>query len=525
MEASPPRHRRFQRWLLVMLAVLPFLLPLAQHVWLAGADATGFLSYDAPNYVANGRSTFERGNGFAHPNPYDPAATSPVIYFHWLIWILGFGVKALGADPGWFFVGLGIVAAVFCSACTLRLVEFMLPDPAGRSALFLLTMWGGGALGLAAFVANLANGRSPFGELLAFDPPEGWWFPNWGRNLILTPEAVYHVLAALGWLGILQRRWRLAFCALGALAATHPFSGLQHLLILGLWVGFLALREHTPEAWRRVALAGAMLVIFCGYYFVYLNSFAEHRALQAIWLQQVWTISLPSLLLAAGPPMLVAFWRLYRQRWRLQDRDLFLLAAGIVTLLLMKHDWFIAPHQPVHFGRGYNWLPWWLLALPQLQEWMQKLRRVAGPAAWIALAVAAGLIVSDNVAFLAQDMQTGELNRMHLTSEQREMLGWIDRRDLRGVLLCPDLRFSYLAATYSGARPYLGHIAGTPDARRRWREIVAWRDRGERGPWLDGIDYALLEQGSLPPNFDWSHWRTLHTNSRYVLLGRNGPTP
>ncbi len=511
--------------MLVVLAVLPFLLPLAQHVWVAGPSATGFLSYDSPYYVANGRAVFERGNGLAYPNPYDPAPAAPVIYFHWLNWIFGFGVKVLGADPGWFFAELGILAAVICSACTLRLVEIVLPDPRGRSVLFLLTMWGGGLLGLAAFAVNLAQGRPWSNDLLIFDSPEGWWFPNWGRNMVLTTEAVYHLLVAAGWIGILCNRWGLAFGALGALAATHPFSGLQHLLILGAWTGFLAMRDRTPASWKRLALAVAMLAVFGWYYFVFLGAFAEHRLLQANW-QQVWPMPLGSILLAAGPLMLVAFWRFREGRWQLQDRDRFLLIAAAVTFLLMKHDWFIAPHQPAHFSRGYNWLPWWLLALPQLQTWMLRLEAMTSRLlAWVVIAGAAGVLVSDNVVFLVQDMQTGELNRQHLDAGQRDMLGWMDRENLRGVLLCPEPRLNYLAATYSGVRPYLGHLANTPRAAQRWREIVAWRDRGERGPWLDGIDYVLLERDRWPKNFDLPHWRMLHANSRYVLLGRSGLAP
>src|SRR6185503_7540289 len=83
---------RFMRWGCVFLAILPFQLPLLQHFILSGAEATGFLSYDAPYYAANGREIFERGNGFAYPNPYDSDPATPVIYFHWLVWLLGFGV-------------------------------------------------------------------------------------------------------------------------------------------------------------------------------------------------------------------------------------------------------------------------------------------------------------------------------------------------------------------------------------------------------------------------------------------------
>jgi hypothetical protein len=502
----------------IILATLPFLLPLLQHFLLTDA-ATGFISYEAPYYVANGREVFERGNGFAHPNPFDPAADSPAIYFHWLTWLFGFGVKVLHCDPGLFFAGLGVIAALWAASCTLRLVEHVLPDPSGRMGLYLLTMWGGGLLSIAGLVAGPA-GQPLSATLMAYDPAAGWWFFNWGRNLTLTTEAVYHGLVALGWLGVLQRRWRLAFGAIGALAATHPFSGLQHLLILGAWVGVLAVRERTPAAWGRLALATALLAIFGAYYFGYLELFAAHRALRANW-SKPWDVSLAITLLSAAPPLALALWRWQRQRWRLTEGDWFLLLAAAITFLLMKHDWFIAARQPVHFSHGYNWLPWWLIALPELQAWWR--RHATDARRWPALLATAGasaVLVSDNVAFLAVELTSGEVQRQHLDAAQREMFRWMDGEKLDGVMLCADTRLAYLSATYTGVRPYLGHVHNTPNAQARWQQIKAWHERGEGGSWLATIDYVLVDRLNAPRNFDRAAWRELHGNDEYVLLGR-----
>jgi hypothetical protein len=109
------------------LAAAPFLSLYLAHYLLLSESATGFLLYDMPYYSAHGREVFERGNGFAHPNPYDPDPMAPAIYWHWFPWLLGFGITKLGLDPGVQFVMLGIVGALVCSWVTLRLVEAVLP--------------------------------------------------------------------------------------------------------------------------------------------------------------------------------------------------------------------------------------------------------------------------------------------------------------------------------------------------------------------------------------------------------------
>src|SRR5438105_15936876 len=106
-------------------------------------------------------------------------------------------------------------------------------------------MWGGGLLCLGRAAQNLLHGRPAAESLFAYDPFDGWWFQNWGRNLVFPTEAVYHALAAAVWLAVLGRRYALALAAAAFLAATHPFSGLQILLILLVWLSILFCRTRT----------------------------------------------------------------------------------------------------------------------------------------------------------------------------------------------------------------------------------------------------------------------------------------
>ena len=514
-----PANFPVRRWLLVLVAAMPFQLLLMQHVWM-GPSATGFLNYDSVYYAANGRAIFERGNGLTYPNPSDIDPHSPAIYFHWLIWVLGFGIKFLHLDPGVFYASLGVIGGVVCSALTLRLVELTLPDPKGRTILYLLTMWGGGVLCIAAAAVNLGEGHAWSDNLMRFDPTKGWWFQNWGRNIVLPLEAVYHCFVAWAWMAILQRRWRVAIFAVAALAATHPFSGAQHLLILGGWLGWLALRERTRAMSGRLALVGVLLAVFLLYYFWFLNRFPGHRAVQIQW-ASLYPVPLVSILLSAGPLLLMGVGRVCRQHWQTGDPEKFWLVSAAVSFLLMEHSWFIPAHQPAHFSRGYLWLSLWLLALPLAQSWLisllappVRLTRVAG------LATICALFCTDNAGFLFTEWHDGPINRVYVSPTEREMFSWIGRAELRGVLLCAEPRLSYYASAYTGVRPYLGHLVNTPDMRIRWLSVSAWQRRGETGPWMEVIDYVLIRKADPPVGFDRTGWIELHGNDDFGLLGR-----
>lgn len=215
---------------------------------------------EMPYYCADGREIFERGNGFMYCNPYDPDPAAPVIYFHWLLWLLGFMTMKLHISPGMATVATGAVAGVVCAWLTFRLVEAILPSRRWLGLCYLAVMWGGGLLVAAAGVANLCTGQQLVVNLLRFDPFEGCWFLNWGRNLVLPNETVYHALVAWCWLAVVRDRQWPAVAAVTALAATHPFSGVQHLLVLGAWLVFQRPRSLVSAA-PLVAVAAGLAVL------------------------------------------------------------------------------------------------------------------------------------------------------------------------------------------------------------------------------------------------------------------------
>jgi hypothetical protein len=506
-------------WWLAALAVLPFAAVYVGH-YAGNPDATGFIQVDMPYYAANGREIFERGNGFAHPNAYEPGPHPPVIYFHWFTWLLGFGIARVGIDPGLALVALGAVGALLFARVTLRLVAAVLVDARCLVPLYLGVMWGGGVLCLGRVFENVLAGRSATHVLLLHDPHLGQWFLSWGRNAVYPTEAAYHALAALVFLLLLRARWKGALLATAALAATHPWSGTQALAIVGAWSTVELVRQRGRAALMRWLGVLALAAAFFAYYFVYLPSFAEHRVLNDRW-RVGWTLPTVSALLGYGPVALLAACRLWVDRRRLDARVGFLLVAFGVSGVLAKHELLVDPVQPLHFTRGYVWLPLCLIALPLMQRALVAARARWRPLPYAAACGALLLVASaDNLGAIGTALSLHPHLGLQLSPDERAAFRWMDAERLDGVLLCDDTRLGYLSATYTRLRPYLGHPNNTPGAPRRVRQILQWVDGSDPGDWDPPPDYVLVTRASglAPPA--GGAWTLLHENESCVLYGR-----
>jgi len=419
--ASPPRHGQFVALVCSLLAAAPFLLFPAIHFTRWASEATGFTTYDLPYYVANARAILDRGHAGLYPNPFDPDPSAPVIYFHWLMSVLAGLIGPLGLSPGHALLLIQVIGAVASARVMYSLVAWLLPTSRWRTLLYFLTMWSGGFLVLGRLVANLFAGQTWSTNLLAFDPGHGLWCLNFGRNLILPTEAIYHALMLALWLSILKGHWKAAALALVAITSTHPFTGAQALAIVGACAGVqaLACRLTPPPASARrpspsppqtapqspsPSIGGegrgegpslavqsaafsttsptspplpflfayaAIAAVFVAYYFLVLPRFPQHQEIQHTWTLG-WTLSGLTILLAYAPAAVLA-WLAIRSNaaWRRQTR--FLLIAAGVSFLLANHQWFITPRQPIHFTRGYIWTPLFLIGLPTLASLFDRL--------------------------------------------------------------------------------------------------------------------------------------------------------
>ena len=504
----------------IAVSVSPFLSLYIFH-WIntpEGYIPTGFIQSDMPYYAANGREIFESGNGFSYPNPYDTSPTKPDIYFHWFPWLLGVGIKFFNIDPGILFFVFGIVSSVLCAWLTLIIVEKILPNLQFRYPLFLLVMWGGGVLCLSAVVANLFNSESPslFTNILRYDPFGGMWFLNWGRNLIYPTEATYHAIVALIWIAVLNQRWWLAVFGTVGLATTHPFSGVQHLLIMIFFLSIVLVIYKSPKITKYWITLSITLVIFLLYYKVFLVSFPEHQAIHKDWSLN-WVLPIESIFLAYSPVGILAIMRIIYDRRRLPIEVLFFATCFLTSLLLAKHELFMDSMQPLHFTRGYLWTPLIFIALPFIQRGLISLQqRMSNILFMLISVILASFAIGDNLVFVK--LNTNRPLGYYLTFEERNLLTQVNLLDDSGIMLTLNRKLGYLSATYTSVTPYVGHHFLTPKREEKLQNIKYWKANQYDLLEQENIDYILIKIENIPSDFDLSKWDTKLKSKNYILL-------
>jgi hypothetical protein len=507
MPENPKAHERgLRRYFWAAAAVLPFLLIYWIHKHCLGNAATGFVQGDQAYYLANARAIFARGNGVFYPNPFDASRSAPVIYFQWPIWLAGVTLALLAIDPGILYVALGVVASFALAVLTWRLVELRTRDERLRPWVFLFIMWGGGLLSLAGLL-------SPLGDPFLFDPAEGFWFQNWGRNAIFSLESLYHALMAAFWIALLSSRWRWALLFAVLVLGAHPFTGV--ILIAGAtpWLA-VSFRDRVP-AWFYAGMAAAAAA-FCAYYFLYLPSFPEHAAIVAQW-ALAWNLSLFQNFLALGPVAILATVTLLRtpRPWG-RGEKLFLCFFG-ASFLLSNHQWFMKPIQPLHFTRGYPWIALALLGAPTLERILHALRRISGSAF---VGVAGALLAFsalDNAGFLLQNAETCP-EHIDLAPDARALLKRAAADGLKGTFFSPITNVNLLAPTYSKLTPYYSHPYLTPHGEEREAKILSTLASNRPAAWLGEIDFVLLDTRTRSGWMEPRGWAELYRSGSWAMF-------
>jgi hypothetical protein len=498
-------HWVFRRpWLAAALLFLPMGAVYAAHFLLppAGEWPTGFLQYDQQSYLAMARQAWEGGAWplFALPTSADPGAPAQYLYPH--IALLGLAWGLLDADPGRVYVAFGAVAGLVFLRLAIALYGRVVARHDGAAALgLLLFAWGGGLLTLAGGLHALLAGRVDYASLFALDPEGGFWFLNLGRNLFYGVEAYYHALALGLLLALLAGRWRLGLLLLALLAASHPFTGLQFLLIALAWqlAERLLRRPDAPPLWL---LLGNLLLLglFLAYHFLLLPRDPEHAALMAAW-SLAWTLETATQLLAYGPVALLA--ALWLRRHGLGARPARLLTVmAVVSLGLANHELLLDPRQPLHFTRGYIWMPLFLLGAPLLVDWLARRARP------LALAVAA-LFLLDNAAWLglqAWQNAGGFGAARTLTQAERGALAALNAPAYAGhLLVAEDPRLGYDALVYTPLQAWYSQQHSTPRSQERLADIERWlANAGEPAAWRGRpMVFLLADRGQDPAAYPW----------------------
>jgi hypothetical protein len=331
------------------------------------------------------------------------------------------------------------------------------------------------------------------GDLLRFDPGGGWWFLNFGRNLVFPTEAYYHALFFGCIVCILRRSYAAAALCGAFLSASHPFTGLELLAVVSAWLVaelIIGGPDRPPAAFVIAVLV--LLLAHVSYYLVFLPSIPEHRQLMDQW-EQPWVLPRLSALFAYAPVAAIALWALVRKGTSaLKDRNTRLLLVWFaVAFLLANHQYFLRSVQPLHFTRGYVWTPLFLLAAPALQSFFQKRRTGLKAVSTVVCVVAIFLV--DNAVWLGLVTSGSSRADILLTADQRALLDWTGKNgDGRTLLLSGDVRLGYLATVYTPVRAWVAHRFNTPRSTQREREVKEFMETGSEQKGWKGLRLIVI---------------------------------
>jgi hypothetical protein len=437
---------------------------------------TGFIQYDLAYYVANARQHFDEGFHLTYGNPYASYGT-PAIYFQPHIFLLGI-LQKIGIGPGLALNLFGLAAVAFAALTAARLYEELIGWRTTAQKLGLVCFfWGGGVLSLFGLAFGLAGGSSVAKASLMFDPMDGWWLLNLGRNLVYPTEAYYHGVFLLAILMLLRGRRGAALALSALLSASHPFSGLSLALIFTAYAVIETILKSGVVSVRFLAGAAAIAIAHLGYYQVFLNNFADHRLLRAQW-----ELDWPYVFWTAFPALyLVGMFAFVRcSRWKtlqpvLGDPRMRLFGIQLLVILgLTQHDMLIKPVQQLHFAHGYDWIALFFLGAPGLLQLLDKILSIR-PVVWRTVAAGLFLLVmtSDNLFWFAS-FRDASVQRYAIVIDpgERDALQWLSRHAEPPALVASTSRYiNYLTATYTPVRAWFGHDYNTPDSARRMEDV------------------------------------------------------
>jgi hypothetical protein len=513
-------------FILSIILALPLIAFLIHHYTAHAPDLipTGFTQDDDVVYVSNARQHLEGKPGLTYSNSFSSSPSAPSIYsqpYNFLLCIF----LSLKIQPGLILSLFGLISAITCIFFSLKLVNYLYPKLPYRNTIFLLLIWGGGVTALGGLIANqtLFKGTYPdfWDGIYMADPGNGWWGMNFGRVLVISTEAFYHLLFMAGIFLIIKHRWLPALIISFLISWSHPFTGVEYLLIICGWLFIekIFFRNNAIPWW----VFGSFYFLFflhLYYYLIFLNQFPEHKKLFEVFSVN-WSYSYRIFIPAYFLVGFLAVFTFYRQKLKsvfAKEHQRLFFAWAIIAFLLSNHEWFIKPIQPIHFTRGYIWLGLFLFAIPGLIRILDKIKKQN-----LILVSFVLLFLSDNILWYANILKSKEEHETvsHISKDTQEVLNWLAQNTTTNDLLVSnEYVVSYMANAYASSYSWTGHLYNTPDFSTKKEQALQFLKTGIPLPDWKGRRLLILidkRQTDVPVITSLKNQK-LFDNNRYEIF-------
>ena len=246
-----------------------------------------------------------------------------------------------------------------------------------------------------------------------------------------------------------------------------------------------------------------------GYYLGFLNQFRTHRRLSAQWTLD-WGIDaihfVPAYALAGG----FAAWGLRRLPMAREvldrPRNRLFLVWFLVVFAMANHEFAVRPPvQPIHFTRGYDWIPLFLLGLPTILALLDRLLRSPRRPLRVTFAGAlVALFLADNAlwfAYLPIKAAFGKpTDDIYVSRDDEAVMATLNALgETRGLVAAQDHGINYLSSVYTPLRSWSGHVANTPGRVQKQHDLDLLFEKGRFLPEWEG-ETLLVAIYNTPEN-------------------------
>ncbi|WP_276500639.1 hypothetical protein [Terrimonas pollutisoli] len=491
-------NQKGKNWLFALMLTLPmcffFIAYLLNHD--TSLHPTGFIQHDNISYIAYAKQYLDTDKtSILYSNPFNDADNYRPIYFQ-IQTLLFAGLLKAGIPPGWILIPFTFLCSLLCFKLIIAIYDHIVSTRKYRIISIWLFAWGGGLLTVAGFFTQLYYGTAKVHSVFFLDPAVGWWGLNLGRSLFFSCESWYHFLFLSVIYGLLKQKWLVAFVASALLSVSHPFTGIELLLIVIPWSLFEKFIFRNREIPRWFLAGVSVVLIFHLYYYLFfLNQSPEHRSVSQQYSLN-WRLRFFSMLPAYCLVGLLALFNICKNDSLLflkNNNNRLFLVWFLVAFGLANHELIMKPMQPIHFARGYIWTALFLLGIPALHWLFERSTQSNIQKIFVVLFIT--FFFSDNASWIysQSSFRSTTASTSYLTQEQRDILKLLNQQSTNQTLLIGNIELiPYLSTIYTDAYPWIAHPFTTPFVREKKDALTLFLKSGTIDPSWRGRELIFV---------------------------------